>query len=60
MKNSKLKKFSGKEEKINGTWYPVTVQATSHQEAIKMLYVGQRKSYGQVEAIRGRFQEIEW
>ena len=47
--------FTGKDEKINGVWYPVTLQADSLKEAIKMLYVGQRKSYGIVEEIRGRF-----
>jgi len=47
--------FTGKDEKINGVWYPATVQAENLKEAIKMLYVGQRKSYGIVEEIRGRF-----
>lgn len=47
--------FTGKYEKINGTWYPVTVEAENLKEAIKMLYVGQRKSYGKVEEIKGRF-----
>jgi hypothetical protein len=50
-------KFSGKDEKINGKWYPVTVEAASLKEAIKKLYVGQRKSYGAVQAIRGRFSK---
>ena len=59
MANSKLKKYSGKDEKINGQWYPVTVEAYSHQEAIKKLYVGQQKSYDRVQEIRGRFYEIE-
>jgi len=54
-----MKTYSGKDEKINGTWHPVTVKADSLKEAIKMLYVGQRKSYGRVEAIRGRFTEYE-
>ena len=52
-----MKKFTGKDEKINGTWYPVTVHADNLKEAIKKLYVGQRKSYGTVDAIRGRFSE---
>jgi len=47
--------FSGKDEKINGQWYPVTVEASSLKDAIKKLYVGQRKSYGSVEQVRGRF-----
>lgn len=47
--------YTGKEEKINGVWYTVTVKADSIKEAIKMLYVGQRKSYGNVEKIRGKF-----
>lgn len=47
--------YTGKDEMINGKWHPVTVQADSLKEAIKMLYVGQRKSYGIVEAIRGKF-----
>ena len=53
-----MKTFSGKEELINGIWYPVTVKAENYKDAIKMLYVGQRKSYGVVSAIRGRFYEI--
>lgn len=48
-------KYTGKEERINGRWYSVTVEAGSLREAISRLYVGQRKSYGTVEAIRGRF-----
>ena len=55
-----MKKFSGKDEKINGTWYPVTVSAENLKEAIKKLFVGKRKSYGVVEAIRGRFSEEEF
>lgn len=47
--------FSGKFEKINGQWYPVKVLAYDAKEAIKMLYVGQQKSYGIIEAIKGRF-----
>lgn len=54
-----MKTYTGKEERINGTWYPVTVKAENYREAIKKLYVGQRKSYGVVEAIRGRFSEEE-
>lgn len=49
--------YSGKEEKINGKWYPVSVKASSLKSAIKKLYVGQRKSYGIVQAIRGRFSK---
>ena len=52
-----MKTYTGKEERINGVWYPVSVNAESYSQAIKMLYVGQRKSYGIVEAIRGRFYE---
>jgi len=54
-----MKKFSGKDEKINGTWYPVTVQADNLKEAIKKLWLGQKKSYGIVEAVRGRFSEVK-
>jgi hypothetical protein len=53
-----MKTFTGKEERINGVWYPVTVKAENRRDAIKKLYVGQRKSYGIVEAIRGRFFEV--
>ena len=52
-----MKTYVGKEERINGVWYPVSVQAESYKEAVKKLYVGQRKSYGTVEAVRGRFVE---
>ncbi len=52
-----MAKFSGKDEKINGKWYPVTVEAKTLKEAVKKLYVGQRKSYGTVQAIRGRFSK---
>jgi|GEM_PF-1532675 len=52
-----MKKFSGKDEAINGTWYPATVEADNLKEAIKKLYVGERKSYGTVQEIRGRFSE---
>lgn len=51
--------YTGKEERINGVWYPVTVKASSLKEAIKKLYKGQRKSYGTVEAVRGRFYRAE-
>jgi hypothetical protein len=54
-----MAKYSGKDEKINGRWYPVTVTANSEKEAIKKLKVGQRKSYGTVTAIRGRFSKEE-
>lgn len=50
-----MKVFYGKEERINGAWYPVEVKAESIKEANEKLYVGQRKSYGTVEAIRGRW-----
>jgi hypothetical protein len=53
-----MKQFSGKDERINGKWYPVTVTANNQREAIRMLYVGQKKSYGIVESIRGRFTEL--
>lgn len=52
-------KWSGKEERINGIWYPVTVEAESLKEANRKLYKGQHKSYGIVEAIRGRFVKDE-
>jgi hypothetical protein len=50
-----MKTFTGKQEMINGQWYCVTVKADSLKEANKMLFVGQKKSYGIVEKIRGRF-----
>ena len=50
-----MKKFVGKEERINGQWYPVRVEAESIQYANRKLYKGQRKSYGTVEAVRGRW-----
>jgi hypothetical protein len=53
-----MKTFIGKEERINGVWYPVTVNAGSIKEATGKLRIGQRKSYGVVEKIRGRFYEI--
>lgn len=52
-----MAKFSGKEEKINGKWYHVSVDANSLKEAVKKLKVGMRKSYGTVTAIRGRFSK---
>ena len=52
-----MAKYSGKDEKINGKWYPVTVKASTVKEAINKLYVGQQKSYGTVQAIRGRFSK---
>lgn len=50
-----MKTFSGKQEMINGEWHNVTVKASSLKEANKMLYVGQKKSYGTVQKVRGRF-----
>ena len=55
-----MKKFSGKYEKINGVWYPVTIEADNLKEANRKLYVGQRKSYGTIQAIRGRFTELKF
>lgn len=55
-----MKKYTGKEEKINGVWYPVTVEANSHKEATKKLYKGQRKSYGVVQEVRGRFKVCDY
>lgn len=52
-----MAKYSGKDEKINGEWYPVVVNTASLKEATKKLYVGQHKSYGTVQAIRGRFSK---
>lgn len=52
-----MARYSGKDERINGKWYPVVVEASSLKEATKKLYVGQRKSYGVVQAIRGRFSK---
>lgn len=50
-----MKTYVGKEERINGVWYPVRVKADSVADANRKLYVGQRKSYGTVEAVRGRW-----
>lgn len=47
--------YTGKDERINGVWYPVTVRARNIKEANAKLYKGQRKSYGTVEAVRGRW-----
>jgi hypothetical protein len=53
----KMKKvFVGKEERINGVWYPVSVRAESVEEANGKLYKGQHKSYGVVEDVRGRWE----
>lgn len=49
------KLFTGKFESINGSWYPVCVMAYTLKEAINGLYKGQRKSYGIVQAVKGRF-----
>lgn len=54
-----LKTFEGKDEMINGQWYPVTVQAENLKDANSKLSVGQRKSYGVVQKIRGRFSEVK-
>lgn len=53
-----MKTYEGKDERINGVWYPVTVKADNYRDAVRKLYKGQRKSYGTVEAVRGRFYEI--
>lgn len=53
------KMYTGKEERINGIWYPVEVMAESIKDANKKLYKGQRKSYGVVEAVRGRWTVID-
>lgn len=50
-----MKRWVGKDERINGVWYPVTVYAESVQDANRKLYVGKKKSYGIVEAVRGRW-----
>lgn len=50
--------YSGKEERINGMWYPVRVQAENYKDAVRKLYKGQRKSYGIVEDVRGRFYKV--
>lgn len=49
-----MKVFTGKDERINGVWYPVVVRAQNIKEAHNKLYINQRKSYGVVQAIRGR------
>jgi hypothetical protein len=43
-----MKNYTGKSEKINGVWYPVTVKAENLKEANAMLKKGMRKSYGTV------------
>lgn len=50
-----MKTYTGKEERISGAWYPVTVEAESVQDANRKLYAGQRKSYGVIEAVRSRW-----
>lgn len=50
-----MKTYTGKEERINGRWYPVSVKAENIKEANRKLYKGQRKSYGVVEQVRGRW-----
>ena len=50
-----MKLYVGKEERINGQWYPVCLYAESVKDANSKLYVGQKKSYGVVEAVRGRW-----
>jgi hypothetical protein len=54
-KDMERKIYVGKEERINGKWYPVAVTAESVKDANRKLYKGQRKSYGTVEAVRGRW-----
>lgn len=54
-----MKTYQGKEEMINGIWYPVTVKANSLKEANGKLFIGQRKSYGTVSKVRGRFSEVK-
>jgi hypothetical protein len=53
-----MKTYVGKQEQINGVWYPVSVKAENLKEAISNLKKGMRKSYGTVEAIKGRFHEM--
>lgn len=55
VKKGIIMKWIGKEEKINGVWYSVTVEADTLKEANKKLFKGQKKSYGIVEDIRGRW-----
>lgn len=50
--------YTGKEQRINGVWYPVCVQADSYKDAIRKLYKGQRKPFGIVEDVRGRFYKV--
>lgn len=54
-----MARYAGKEERINGVWYSVCVEADSYKEATKKLYKGQRKSYGIVEDVRGRFYKMD-
>lgn len=53
-----MKTYQGKDERINGIWYPVTIKAENYREAVKKLYKGMRKSYGTVEEVRGRWYEV--
>ena len=50
-----MKNYSGKEEMINGIWYPVTVKAENLKDANSKLFQGQQKSYGIVQKIKGIF-----
>ena len=43
-KQKVMKKYIGKDEKINGMWYPVTVMAESVKDANRKLYKGPRQS----------------
>lgn len=54
-----MKTYQGKDEMINGEWFPVNVKADSLKEANQKLTVGQSKSYGIVQKIRGRFTEMK-
>ena len=54
-----MKKYEGKEERISGVWYPATIKADNYKQAVKGLFVGKRKSYGIVEAVRGRWVEVK-
>jgi len=54
-----MNKYEGKEERINGVWYPCApVSADSIREANRRIYVGLRRSYGTIEALRGRWRKV--
>jgi hypothetical protein len=49
-------KYTGKEVKKGGMWYPVTIEAKTIQEANKRV----NKSNHSGEDLRGRFHKIDY